>query len=256
MRAFHAQSVSVFRLILCCALLGPGAWRAAADTDDAADAPEFTRSDAYRMLRRGDELRERREWAEAAHRYYRAREKYRSLAEGAPAWEQDYFNFRISYCERELAMIVRATGRSVEEWLAERDGAEPIRAEDYRARYLTLLEENRYLRNRLQEALEELELYQEMEDIERDRARRRAEHRHDEEPAPTREWRPVGPQVIPDRPEVETDRRRVPRPDALPERTPLPEPTPVPAPTPVPEAEPVPEPRLPESPAERPVPRW
>lgn len=147
-------------------------------SDAAAEAGEqgvqITRADAYRQLRRGDELRERREWAEAVGSYHEALEKYRALARNAPAWEEDYYRFRIGYCERELAMIVRTTGRSVDNWLAAPEGAVETDTENYRARYLALQEENRYLRNQLEELRRELEIHQEMEDIEQDREDRRS----------------------------------------------------------------------------------
>lgn len=176
----------LFLLILPLALSGAGpatgAEQVSPESEPATDKPTFTRSDAYRLLRRGDELRERREWAEAAHFYRSALEKYRVLAGRAPAWEQDYYRFRIGYCERELAMIVRATGRSVDEWLAERAGDVSVQAEDYRALYHSVQEENRYLRNRVDELLQELEMYREMDAIEQEREEQRAAQTVRDEP--------------------------------------------------------------------------
>jgi len=173
------------RILLPCALV----WLcsgAAADAEVARDG-QVSRSDAYRLLRRGDELRERREWAEAVYVYHSALDKYHALAGIAPAWEQDYYRFRIGHCERELAMIVRTTGRSVDDWLAERPGAVPLEADGYRERYYSLQEENRYLRNRLDELLGELELYREMEDIEEERERQRGPRPDAEEMEPRAE---------------------------------------------------------------------
>ncbi len=161
-------------IVLPCVLMGVSPAGAIAEEAAEERVPQVTRSDAYRLLRRGDELRERREWAEAVHVYYSALEKYQLLARTAPAWEQDYFRFRIGYCERELAMIVRTTGRSVDDWLGERAGAVPARTDEYRARYYALQEENRYLRGQLDALRQELEVYREMEDIEQEREEQRA----------------------------------------------------------------------------------
>ncbi len=182
---------SLSRMLLLAALfcIDPMTVRA----DDEAEPIQVTRTDAYRQLRRGDELRERRQWAEAAYAYQTALERYRLLARNAPAWEQDYYRFRIGYCERELAMITRTTGRSIEDWLAERDGAtRRPEAEPYRERYEAMLEENRYLRNQLEELRDELAMFYEMEEIELEREQRRQRTQPDrrEQPPPEARERP------------------------------------------------------------------
>lgn len=205
----------LLRIVLPCVLVGMSSVGAYAEELEEERMPHVTRSDAYRLLRRGDELRERREWAEAVHVYYSALEKYQLLGRTAPAWEQDYFRFRIGHCERELAMIVRATGRSVDDWLAERAGAVPIRTDEYRARFYALQEENRYLRGQLDTLQQKLEVYREMEDIEQEREEQRA-MRPEAEREPRRESaepRPPEPPVerpMPRRPERPVQDRPVP----------------------------------------------
>ena len=189
----------LLRIVLPCVLIGVPPVAAYAEVTEEERVPQVTRSDAYRLLRRGDELRERREWAEAVDVYYSALEKYQLLARTAPAWEQDYFRFRIGYCERELAMIVRTTGRSVDDWLAERAEEVPTRTDEYRARYYALQEENRYLRGQLDTLRQELEVYREMDDIEQEREEQRAA-RPETEREPRREVqepRPPEPEVAP-----------------------------------------------------------
>lgn len=226
-------------LWLCSALLCGNHVVAAASAEEGARSPDVTRSDAYRLLRRGDKLRERREWAEAAQAYYSALSAYQLLAQDAPVWEQDYYEFRLEYCERELAMIVRATGVAVDEWLAEQAVERPAEADEYRVRFYSLQEENRYLRNRLDELEEELELYREMEEIERDRERQRMRQAETAGPARSvvteqtvpepREPARYEPRVIPVAPEPVRDpaqERPMPRREP-PRRTRIDEPVPM-----------------------------
>ncbi len=192
-------------LLLWSVVLWSGPAVPVAGAEDEARLPDITRSDAYRLLRRGDELRERRAWPEAAHAYYSALNTYQLLEKSAPAWEQDYYRFRIGYCERELAMIVRATGISVDEWLTEQPVDLPVETDEYRARFYALQEENRYLSNRLDELEDELELYREMEEIEQDRELQRMmrpEPTAQPQSEPVERMLPEPPEPIPSEPRV------------------------------------------------------
>ncbi len=139
----------------------------------SADDFPFDRSDAYRQLRQGDQARERREWIDAVHAYQTAVDMYRALRSRAPEWEREYFRFRIDYGQRELALIERQTGQSIEEWLARAGPAAPSDLARYQALYRAMLEENEALRRRVAALEDELDAYIEMEEIEQQRAEQR-----------------------------------------------------------------------------------
>lgn len=147
---------------------------------DETQPVHFDRSIAYEWLRRGDHRRDRKEWPEAAQAYQMALVIYRSLSIETPEWEQDYFNFRINQCERELAMIEHTTGRSPEEWLARGEVLTPAEADRYRELYVAVQEENQRLRAVLARKESEIELLEEeiehlleMEEIENERREQR-----------------------------------------------------------------------------------
>lgn len=151
---------------LCAVLAGTTAW--AAD-EEPEESLQFNRGEAYRYLRRGDMARDRRDWVDTVHAYQTALDMYRLLGRRAEGWEQDYFQFRISYCERELAMVSAQTGRSVADWLAESGEVSPTEAERYRTLYLSLLEENQRLQRQIEALQGELEIYMELEMIDQSR---------------------------------------------------------------------------------------
>jgi hypothetical protein len=133
---------------------------------------QFNRAEAYRYLRRGDQARDRRDWVDTVHAYQTALDMYRVLGRRAEGWEQDYFQFRIAYCERELEMVTTQSGRSVADWLAESGEVSPTEAERYRTLYLSLLEENRRLQAHIQILEDELDIFMELEEIDQSRQER------------------------------------------------------------------------------------
>lgn len=173
--------------ILAGLLLGfPFAQLSIADTAD----PEVSvgRAEAHDFMLRGDQARDRRQWAEAIRSYQAALEMFRMLRGEAPRWEQDYFDFRKDYCRREIRLIEQQTGRSAEAWLEEETTLQAADAERYRLLYHTMRRENERLREKILELEDDLELMLEMEELERQReqAQRRREITPmlDEEPLP------------------------------------------------------------------------
>lgn len=145
----------------------------------AEEAPPRTmeRADAYQLLRRGDQARDRREWAKAIEAYQLALDTYRLIGRNVPAWEEDYFNFRQEYCEREIRLIEQQTGRAAEAWL-QVGSASARDAQHYRSLYLEMRSDYERLRRQVERLETEVDTLLEMAEIEEERMQARE-----------REWR-------------------------------------------------------------------
>lgn len=153
-------SITFLFLVLC-------AWT---PSTRAVEDAEQVRKETYQILQRGDQLRDLQEWAEAIRSYREALDRYHDLAASAADWEQDYYRFRITHGEREIARIVRETGKSEAQWLGTAVEESLSTVEDpYRAMYEAMVEENRYLRSRIEVLEADLAMYEEMEEIESQR---------------------------------------------------------------------------------------
>jgi hypothetical protein len=176
-------------------LLGLIVWTSSAT---AADDTEPARKEAYQLLRRGDQLRDLRDWTEAIRSYQDALGRYRVLAAAAPEWEQDYYRFRITHGEREIARIVRETGRDEAHWLgtAVVEIPQQVVEDPYRAMYEAMVEENRYLRSRIEVLEADLAMFEEMDEIEGQREFQRMENPSVIEPDPASPQQQDAPVVV------------------------------------------------------------
>ncbi len=167
-------------------------------TATASQETEPERREAYQLLRRGDQLRDLREWSEAIRAYQDALARYHVLAASAPEWEQDYYRFRITHGEREIARIVRETGKDEAHWLgtgAEANTQNTV-VDPYQAMYEAMVEENRYLRSRIEVLEADLAMYEEMEEMESQREYRRMENPGSIDPEPAVEQELEAPAVV------------------------------------------------------------
>lgn len=139
---------------------------------------------AYRHLALANRAYEQKQWGNAVASYREARQRYLTLAETAESWSTELIAFRIQHCEERLLDIVERTGRSEQDWLDELDRLADEENRHYRALYETLLSENRYLQQRVDELEEELELYHEMEMLDEDRERAQQQRARPPDPPP------------------------------------------------------------------------
>ena len=130
---------------------------------DNAVPPLQEASDAYVALVQADQARDRSDWKAAAQGYRDAIQRYTRLGKQYPTWEPDIVQYRVAYCMNQAEVINQKTGAA--------SGAPPAGAaaapaaaavpassatkeaagDSYRERYLALLEENQYLRQRTAE---------------------------------------------------------------------------------------------------------
>ncbi len=136
----------------------------------------FDRAEAYQLLRRGDHARDRREWAQAIEAYQLALDTYRLLSRAAAAWEDDYFNFRIDHCEREIRLIEQQTGRAADAWL-QVGSASARDAQHYRSLYLEMRQDYERLRRQVIRLENDIEVLIEMAEIEEERQQARERER-------------------------------------------------------------------------------
>lgn len=173
---------------------------------------------AYRLLRRGDQARERRDWVVAVHAYQTALDMYRLLARQVPEWDRDFVTFRMDYCRRELALIEQETGDSVSTWLDRMGPSSPVDAERYRVLYRAMLEENRKLREQVDALETELLHYMDREAMEEEDGAPRGEREQvlseqaaSAEPSVGAAAEDVRPRPLPAAEERAPDRERVAR---------------------------------------------
>lgn len=110
-------------------------------------------SQAYVALVQADQARDREEWTPAVAGYRDALEQYQQLAKEHPDWEPDIVQYRITYCGNQIEALARKVDPSARKQLAAAPAPSapdrPSEDEVYRERYLALLQENQYLRQRL-----------------------------------------------------------------------------------------------------------
>ncbi len=148
-------------------------WCAAGANALADDGPAMNRETAYRHLRRAEDAQQRNDWAAAVQELSMADAIYRVLIRTAPEWEQDYYQFRLETCERQLRLVERRSGQSREVLIDQEPEHSPLHEDRYRVLYHALRAENEALHRQVAQLEEEIELLLEMEEIERERAARR-----------------------------------------------------------------------------------
>ena len=139
-----------------------------ARAQDVGVPPLQEASDAYVALVQADQARDRSDWKAAAQGYREAITRYTKLNKQYPAWEPDIVQYRVAYCMNQAEVVNQKTGSSnpapasstaaPEEAAATTAAAaapaavaEAASGDTYRERYLALLEENQYLRQRMAE---------------------------------------------------------------------------------------------------------
>lgn len=157
----------------------------------------FDRAEAYQLLRRGDHARDRREWAQAVEAYQLALDTYRLLSRGAAAWEEDYFNFRIDHCEREIRLIEQQTGRAAMAWL-QVGSASARDAQHYRSLYLEMRQDYERLRRQVIRLENDIEVLIEMAEIEEERQQARERERRQRQQERAQEQAPQSDIDVPD----------------------------------------------------------
>ncbi len=136
--------------------------------------PPHPHTEAYVRLARADEAYARGRFADALQHYQQAVTAYRDLARAHPEWNPDIVEYRISFCrnrietcrariEREKQETASPAPSPASQPASETTGQKPSPAAPQRtrhelklwqSRYRSLQQENRYLRQRLEQAEE------------------------------------------------------------------------------------------------------
>jgi Flp pilus assembly protein TadD len=117
----------------------------------SATDPAKDQSEAYVALIQADQARDTQDFVKAVIGYRDALDRYKRLASQFPDWEPDIVQYRLTYCANQLTAIVRKTGKTEADWLAEQSRVDPSQDERFQRLYAAINEENRYLRGRLHE---------------------------------------------------------------------------------------------------------
>ncbi len=150
---------------LCSWVLAAALWLSAmsgAWAEEGAVPPLQEASDAYVALVQADQARDRSDWKAAAQGYREATQRYTKLNKQYPTWEPDIVQYRVAYCMNQIEVIGQKTGVSNPMPATTEVTAAPVAAaataatkapagDSYRERYLAMLEENQYLRQRMAE---------------------------------------------------------------------------------------------------------
>ena len=112
---------------------------------------------------RADQARNNRAWKEAILSYRQAADAYRRLEREQSDWHPDIVQFRVSYCENEIAAIVKKTKISEKKWLTAIDEAEES---NYKMLYEQAADEYKALAKELEQVRRDLiKAQQEVEDL-------------------------------------------------------------------------------------------
>ena len=171
MRDSKKFCISERRALSCCSWLLAAvlwvSWLSGAWAQDSGVPPLQEASDAYVALVQADQARDRSDWKVASQGYREAIQRYTKLNKQYPAWEPDIVQYRVAYCMNQAEVISQKLGSSnpapaASAAASEAAPAAPAAAavpaaavaasgDTYRERYLALLEENQYLRQRMAE---------------------------------------------------------------------------------------------------------
>lgn len=131
-------------------------------------------AEAYMSLVRGDEARDAEDLHAAIAAYEDAHARYSRIAKAHPDWERDIVQYRILYCENQIKagrekmgpvsdaepMTTDESAPAVEVRDEGADAPPPAEAvaeeEPYQKRYLAVVQENEYLRRRMDELMSEV----------------------------------------------------------------------------------------------------
>ncbi len=146
-RWFHV--FSRWRLALLAALLLAAGGQADAATPRRDPAKE--QSEAYVALIQAEQALKEESYARAILLFRDALDRYNRLAAQFPDWESDIVQYRLASCANQIGVIVQKTGRTEVDWLTAETRQDASLDDKLRARHGALLEENRYLRQRLRD---------------------------------------------------------------------------------------------------------
>lgn len=97
-------------------------WTAPAADENAASA-ESQFQEAYQLLSKADDARDRRGWSEAVKLYGSALEKYSALSKRYPEYQPAVVKYRIHYCNSQMETILRRIEDSAVEQEGRSEGA-------------------------------------------------------------------------------------------------------------------------------------
>ncbi len=129
--------------------------------------PETIRSEAHDHLLEADRARDAEDWAQAVFHYRSAQRMYQELLLEFPDWDPDYLEYRLEYCDEHLQAIWEETGRDEWYWWEQQRREWQDERMSFEARRNAIMEENRYLRERLRRSEDMLaDVAEQIEEIE------------------------------------------------------------------------------------------
>ncbi|MFH0880795.1 MAG: tetratricopeptide repeat protein [Lentisphaerota bacterium] len=123
---------------------------------EEAEDPARDQADAYVALVQADRLCEQSNFAQAVTSYRDALDRYNRISVKHPDWESEIVQYRLAYCANQIEMALKSTGKTEQELISDAAKSSAT-AEQESSRVAALMQENKYLRQRLSEVQEEIQ---------------------------------------------------------------------------------------------------